>query len=468
MLMTDAAFQLTISAVGLATMVYTTNSAIDDALAMGTGQYMQNVAQAVNTYVFDNMTVLAASPTTPTNVTAGSVTATVPKPLQPTIQDLIKLKLLPIGFSDKSPLGISFVVNLVPTNCASGLTNCTIPGQMYSTSLAHDPQADRIANRCPRRRVRQWSCRSSDRPLPCSVRSALTCGCVVNAGAAVRATEMLTFLRLRFVDWWWATPMRVGAHKQLYQAQGDQLSVLVLGLAKQVSSYKRRGLPDQMQGGVGNFRQRSAVLGRRRMPLGILIAHRCASVDAPAMLRSWTCSRVLPQNSQRPLPHAPPSQRWREPTRRPVRWLRPPKTAQEITVGRLWAVFLAIADLAAVARYPMPVLVGYLRRLSARLAGSAGLYRRFQRLNRPPCLVIGLELHDDAHAIEVGGLVRRHARDGVQLVHEQVEAGIVLIIWKAGEHTIRLVVGGFYGHAAQIEFWRGIVQRSVSILGRRV
>nr|WP_315597960.1 adhesin [uncultured Cupriavidus sp.] len=138
MLMTDAAFQLTISAVGLATMVYTTNSAIDDALAMGTGQYMQNVAQAVNTYVFDNMTVLAASPTTPTNVTAGSVTATVPKPLQPTIQDLINLKLLPIGFSDKSPLGISFVVNLVPTNCASGLTNCTIPGQMYSTTGYRD------------------------------------------------------------------------------------------------------------------------------------------------------------------------------------------------------------------------------------------------------------------------------------------------------------------------------------------
>lgn len=34
MLMTDAAFQLTISAVGLATMIATTNSAIDDALAM--------------------------------------------------------------------------------------------------------------------------------------------------------------------------------------------------------------------------------------------------------------------------------------------------------------------------------------------------------------------------------------------------------------------------------------------------
>lgn len=138
MLMTDAAFQLTISAVGLATMIYTTNSAIDDALAMGTGQYMQNVAQAVNTYVFDNMTVLATSPGTPTNITAGSVTATVANPLHPTIQDLINLKLLPIGFSEASPLGIAFKVDLVPTNCTGGLTNCTIPGQMYSTTGYRD------------------------------------------------------------------------------------------------------------------------------------------------------------------------------------------------------------------------------------------------------------------------------------------------------------------------------------------
>ncbi|WP_354676602.1 adhesin [Cupriavidus plantarum] len=138
MLMTDAAFQLTISAVGLATMIYTSNSAIDDALATGTGQYMTNVAQAVNTYVFDNMTVLAASPTTPTNITAGSVTATVANPLHPTIQDLVNLKLLPIGFSDVSPLGIAFKVDLTPTNCSTGLTNCTIPGQMYATAAYRD------------------------------------------------------------------------------------------------------------------------------------------------------------------------------------------------------------------------------------------------------------------------------------------------------------------------------------------
>ncbi|SDD57489.1 hypothetical protein SAMN05216345_111102 [Cupriavidus sp. YR651] len=138
MLMTDAAFQLTISAVGLATMISTSNSAIDDALAMGTGQYMANVAQAVNTYVFDNMTVLAGSPAGPTSITAGSVTATVPSPLHPTIQDLVNLKLLPIGFSDASPLGLAFKVDLIPTNCSAGLTNCTIPGQMYSTTAYRD------------------------------------------------------------------------------------------------------------------------------------------------------------------------------------------------------------------------------------------------------------------------------------------------------------------------------------------
>ncbi|GMG94997.1 adhesin [Cupriavidus sp. SHE] len=138
MLMTDAAFQLTISAVGLATMIATTNSAIDDALAMGTGQYMTNVGQAINTYVFDNMTVLATSPNGPTLITAGSVTAVVQNPLHPTIQDLVNLKLLPIGFSDTSPLGISFKADLVPTNCSAGLTNCTIPGQLYSTVAYRD------------------------------------------------------------------------------------------------------------------------------------------------------------------------------------------------------------------------------------------------------------------------------------------------------------------------------------------
>ncbi|QUN31806.1 adhesin (plasmid) [Cupriavidus sp. KK10] len=138
MFLTEAAFQLTIAAAGMAVMIHNTNSLVDDALAMGTGQYMANVASAVNTYVFDNMTVLAGSPAGPTAITAGSATATVASPLHPTIQDLINLQLLPIGFSDVSPLGLSFKVDLTPINCSAGLTNCTIPGVMYSTTAYRD------------------------------------------------------------------------------------------------------------------------------------------------------------------------------------------------------------------------------------------------------------------------------------------------------------------------------------------
>ncbi|CAG9183574.1 adhesin [Cupriavidus pinatubonensis] len=138
MFLTEAAFQLTIAAAGMAVMIHNTNSLVDDALAMGTGQYMANVASAVNTYVFDNMTVLAGSPSGPTTIAAGSVTATVANPLHPTVQDLINLKLLPIGFSDVSPLGLTFKVDLTPTNCGAGLTNCTIPGAMYPTTAYRD------------------------------------------------------------------------------------------------------------------------------------------------------------------------------------------------------------------------------------------------------------------------------------------------------------------------------------------
>ncbi|WP_206363465.1 adhesin [Cupriavidus necator] len=138
MFLTEAAFQLTIAAAGMAVMIHNTNNLVDDALAMGTGQYMANVASAVNTYVFDNMTVLAGSPSGPTTIAAGSVTAAVANPLHPTVQDLINLKLLPIGFSDISPLGLAFRVDLTPTNCSTGLTNCTIPGAMYSTTAYRD------------------------------------------------------------------------------------------------------------------------------------------------------------------------------------------------------------------------------------------------------------------------------------------------------------------------------------------
>ncbi|WP_084085828.1 adhesin [Cupriavidus sp. USMAA2-4] len=134
----ELAFTL-IAATGAVTMsIFQTNNLIDSALTMGTGQYMAKLASAVDTYVFDNFTTLAGSPSGPTTLVAGSVSATVSNPLQPTVQDLINLKLLPLGTMSTAPMGMSFAVNLTPTNCSAGLTNCTIPGLMYSTTAYRD------------------------------------------------------------------------------------------------------------------------------------------------------------------------------------------------------------------------------------------------------------------------------------------------------------------------------------------
>ncbi len=131
-------FTLIVSSIALATTISTANKAIDEALAMGTGQYMANMASAANTYTFDNFTALAASPAGPATLNVGSVSAVVPNPLHPTIQDFINLKLLPIGYSEKSPLGLSFAIDLTPTNCAGDITGCTIPGRLYSTTAYRD------------------------------------------------------------------------------------------------------------------------------------------------------------------------------------------------------------------------------------------------------------------------------------------------------------------------------------------
>ena len=138
MLLTDMSFTLIVSSIALATTISTSNKAIDEALSIGTGQYMANVASAANTYTFDNFTALAASPAGSTTMTVGSVSAVVANPLHPTIQDFINLKLLPIGYSEKSPLGLTFAIDLTPTNCAGDITGCTIPGRLYSTTAYRD------------------------------------------------------------------------------------------------------------------------------------------------------------------------------------------------------------------------------------------------------------------------------------------------------------------------------------------
>lgn len=138
MLMSNYAMGLALSSVALMASVPWTYAEIEEVQSVGTGNYMANIASAVNTYTFEAFTDLAKSPTGPTNLTVGGKTIGVPNPLHPTVQDLINFGLLPIGYTDISPLGLSFRVDLTPTNCGADITACSIPGLVYSTTGYRD------------------------------------------------------------------------------------------------------------------------------------------------------------------------------------------------------------------------------------------------------------------------------------------------------------------------------------------
>lgn len=138
MLMSNYAMGLALSSVALMASVPWTYAEIEEVQSVGTGNYMANIAEAVNTYTFEAFTDLAKSPTVPTNLTVGGKTIGVESPLHPTVQDLINFGLLPIGYTDISPLGLSFRVDLTPTNCGADITACSIPGLVYSTTGYRD------------------------------------------------------------------------------------------------------------------------------------------------------------------------------------------------------------------------------------------------------------------------------------------------------------------------------------------
>jgi len=138
MLLSNYSMGLLVGSIALVGSVAWAYADQEENLAIGTGNYMSNIAQAVNTYTFEAFTDLAKSPTGSTNLTVGNKTIGVANPLHPTIQDLINFGLLPIGYSDVSPLGLSFRVDLTPTNCAGDITGCSIPGLVYSTEGYRD------------------------------------------------------------------------------------------------------------------------------------------------------------------------------------------------------------------------------------------------------------------------------------------------------------------------------------------
>lgn len=138
MLMSNYALGLALSSVGLLGSVAWTYAEVEEIQSIGTGNYMANIAAAANTYTFEAFTDLAKSPAGPTNLTVGGKTIGVQSPLHPTVQDLINFDLLPIGYSDVSPLGLSFRIDLKPANCGADLSACSIPGLVYSTDGYRD------------------------------------------------------------------------------------------------------------------------------------------------------------------------------------------------------------------------------------------------------------------------------------------------------------------------------------------
>lgn len=138
MLLSNYSMGLLVGSIALVGSVAWAYADQEENLAIGTGNYMSNIAQAANTYTFEGFTTLAKSPTGPTNLTVGGKTIGVADPLHPTVQDFINFGLLPIGYSDISPLGLSFRIDLTPTNCAGDITGCSIPGLVYSTTGYRD------------------------------------------------------------------------------------------------------------------------------------------------------------------------------------------------------------------------------------------------------------------------------------------------------------------------------------------
>jgi hypothetical protein len=129
---TEAIVNVAVAGIGMVFLLTSTQHEMQATMATSTGQYMSNVARAIDTYTFDNTTLLATSPTSPTEMVVGTKSVTVENPLEPTIDDLVNLGLLPIGFSKISPLKLQFTAQLMPTNCPGA--TCTIPGRLYSTT----------------------------------------------------------------------------------------------------------------------------------------------------------------------------------------------------------------------------------------------------------------------------------------------------------------------------------------------
>ena len=143
----DLALQLLVGSILMAGTLSAMRADFEDLLTKATAQYATILQGAQNMYVQTYMEVLGtltAGSTTPTTLTVTygpqsapqSFTYLMPNPLQPTVNDLISLKLLPAGFGQRSPMKQTLRATLTPTNCPG--QSCTIAGMMTSTTSYHD------------------------------------------------------------------------------------------------------------------------------------------------------------------------------------------------------------------------------------------------------------------------------------------------------------------------------------------
>lgn len=129
----ELALVLAIGTILLAGQINQIITAVDEANAVATAQYLQKLQGGVNKYHQDNDVALK---------TAGTTITGFSNPLQPTIPELLAGEYLEAGFPIRSPLGLSFQNTLVRSgNCPDG-ANCRVSGFSTSTTPFRDGEGN--------------------------------------------------------------------------------------------------------------------------------------------------------------------------------------------------------------------------------------------------------------------------------------------------------------------------------------
>jgi hypothetical protein len=127
--MIEFSLVLAISAIILTKQFSDIIAAVDEGNSIATAKYLEKLQGGVNNYWNENDVALK----TPSNTITGFV-----DPLKPTINELIAKGYLELGFSVRSPLGLTFQNAFVRTGTCPGGSDCKVGGFAYSTAGYRD------------------------------------------------------------------------------------------------------------------------------------------------------------------------------------------------------------------------------------------------------------------------------------------------------------------------------------------